>query len=152
MARPLTLEKAAEFEELLAFLEHFDQVGWVPPRNPPPDTRAEVAKVEAQFGKSKAYLGLRQALGDTLEMTSSRSLAWVQEFDAKCRVSGLKTLSEYRVAYWSKYRRVLERGKIANREQFYMTTAIASDMALALAPAEREVLKAMLADYERRAA
>jgi hypothetical protein len=151
MARPLTPEKAAEFEDLLAFLVHFDQVGWVPPRNPPPDTRAEVTKIEAQFGKSKALLGLRQALGDILEMTSSRSLAWVQEFDAKCRSSGLKTLSEYRVAYWSKYRRVLERGKIANREQFYMMTAIASDMALAMAPAEREVLEVLLAEYELRA-
>jgi hypothetical protein len=54
MGRPLTPEKAAEFEDLLRFLEHFDQVGWVPPRNPPPETRAEVARIEAQFGKSKA--------------------------------------------------------------------------------------------------
>ncbi|PKO69050.1 MAG: hypothetical protein CVU22_06540 [Betaproteobacteria bacterium HGW-Betaproteobacteria-16] len=153
MARPLTPEKAAEFEDLLRFHEHFDQVGWVPPRNPPPDTRAEVARIEAQFGKSKALLGLRQALGDILEMTSSRSPAWVQQFDATCRAAGVKTLSECRVVYWSKYRRVLERGKIVNHEQFHMLTAIAiaSDMALPLAPAERELLEAMLEDYERRA-
>jgi hypothetical protein len=152
MGRLLTPEKAAEFEDLLRFLEHFDQVGWVPPRNPPHDTRAEVARIEAQFGKSKALSGLRQALGDTLEMTSSRTPAWVQDFDAKCRAAGVKTLSECRIAYWSKYKRVLERGRIANREQFYMLTSIANDMALPLVPEERKVLEAMLADYERRAA
>jgi hypothetical protein len=152
MGRPLTPEKAAEFEDLLRFLEHFDQVGWVPPRNPPPETRAEVARIEAQFGKSKALSGLRQALGDTLEMTSSRTPAWVQHFDAKCRAAGVKTLSECRIAYWSKYKRVLERGRIANREQFYMMASIANDMALPLVPGERKVLEGMLADYERRAA
>lgn len=152
MARPLTPEKAAEFEDLLRFLVYFDQAGWVPPRSPSCDTRAQVERIEAQFGKSKALSGLRQALGDILEMTASRSLAWVQDFDAKCRAADVKTLSECRVAYWSKYRRVLERGKIANHEQFYMLTAIANNMALPLALDEREVLEAMLADYARRAA
>lgn len=152
MGRPLTPEKAAEFEDLLGFLEHFDRVGWVPPRNPPPDTRAEVTRIEAQFGKSKALAGLRQALGDILDMTSSRTPAWVQDFDAKCRAAGVKTLSECRIAYWSKYRRVLERGRIANREQFYMLTAVANDLALHLVQEERKALEIMLADYERRAA
>lgn len=147
MARSLTPEKEAEFRSLLGFLEHFDQAGWVPPRCPPPDIRSEVSKIEADFGKAKALLGLRQALGDALEMTSSRSADWVQWFDSSCRSAGVKTLSECRIAYWSKYKRVLDRGKISNHQQLNMMTAIASDTALQLTTAEREILEKMLANH-----
>ena len=151
MARALSPEKNAEFEELLAFLTHFDIEGWVPPRDPQPDTRAEIERIVSEYGKSKALMGLRQELNDTLEMTSSRSTEWVKGFDKRCREAGVRTLSEYRVALWSKYRRVLGRGKISNHEQFYMLAAIAADTALTVTSEERAKVESMLANYGQRA-
>lgn len=148
MAKPLTPEKALEFAELLKFLAHFDKAGWIPPRTVDPDIGGEVARMEAQYGKSKALQGLRQSLGDILEMTSSRSLEWVQTFDQKCRAAGIKTISEYRVTYWLKYKRVLEGGRISNLEQFYMVSAVTADLVLPVSAEDRAKLERMLASYE----
>ena len=123
MAKPLSSEKAMEFAELLDFLEHFDKVGWIPPRPFRHDLRADAQSTAEQFGGAAALRGLRQALGDILEVTADRSDEWVRKFDGQCRNAGLKTLSEYRVAQSSKFRRVLTRGKISSLEQFYMLAA-----------------------------
>ena len=150
MAKQLSPEKSAEFDALLGFLAHFDKFGWVPPRTVTPDLRADVAAIEAQHGKSKALVGLRMALGDLLEMTSSRSVDWVTRFDGGCRAARLKTLSEYRVSHWAKYRRVLERGRISNVEQFYMLTAVLADLTLPLSTDDRMKLEEMVMSYGKK--
>lgn len=150
MARPLTPEKTAEFDALLNFLNHFDKVGWMTPRKIGLGICTEVVAIETQYGKSKALSGLRQALADTLEMTSSRSAEWVKTFDQSCRTAGVKSLSEYRIMQWGKYKKLLERGKINNQEQFYMVSAILSDMTLPFDSIDREKLQEMVYGYERK--
>ena len=152
MTKQLSPQHAEEFETLLNFLAYFDKTGWISTRSNTSDIRAETAAIVAQYGNSKALTGLRMALSDTLQMTSTRTAKWVCEFDERCRTAGIKSLSEFRVAYWSKYKRVLVRGKINNHEQFDMVSAVVSDMAIPIPASDRDKLSEMLQSYEQKIA
>src|SRR4051812_10348831 len=120
MQRAMSPKREAEFDELDRFLAHFaTRVMEIDPTKPTHPSNT-LHGIVAQFGKARALAGLRQAIGDSIEMTQDRSAHWVTEFDAECKALGLATLSHLRVRYWSKYKRILKREHIKGETEYYL--------------------------------
>ena len=107
--------------------------------------------IVAEFGKSKALDGLKQATNDIVEELGNRPPEFLAQLDATLRDRGIITFSEVRRRYAAAYRRILKRGKILSETEYYLIRGIVSDFPGQASVAERVALEAMLAEYERHA-
>jgi hypothetical protein len=105
--------------------------------------------IEEKYGFSTAFKGLKQAIGDILEMTSHLDGEGVKTLDGSLMSGGYLTLSALRMRYRSTYSAVLRRGRIRNSTEFYLLNGIASDASLNLPNNERSEIDALLLQYEQ---
>ena len=148
MARSLSPDREREFQELLAFVafytEHVDGV------NPTASFNMEAvcAGIVAQYGKSRALEGLRQATNDIVEDLSGRPADGVAALDEALSAAGLLTASEVRRRYAASYKRIVKRGLIRNDTEYYLINGIVVDLTSAISEEERAALQQLLNAYE----
>jgi len=148
MPRAASEKTEKEYDELNAFLAHFVTKFWgFAPDNPihPAIVGREMV---AQFGKSKALVGLRQAINDVIEDSQDFSPAQVSQLDSELRELGIVTLSELRQRHSRQYRAIRKRGKIKDDSEFYLVKAILEETSPILEPEERESLNEMMRKFE----
>jgi hypothetical protein len=150
MGRPMSPERETEFAELQRFLAHFATRVMGLDRAQSSHPSNALSEIATKFGKSKALDGLRQAIGDCIEMTQDRTRDWVQRFDEECVALGLVTLSQLRVRYWSKYKAILKRGRIKDETEYYLVAGIANDLSAPISAADRAMLERLLRQFEER--
>ena len=150
MGRKMSPEREAEFAELERFLEYFATTVMGIDRAKPSHPSNALVDISAKYGRSQALEGLRQAVGDCIEMTQDRSPTWIQQFDAECTARGLVTLSHLRVRYWAKYKTILKRGRIKNETEYYLVAGLANDLTAPIPASERVSLEQMLNQFEGR--
>ena len=143
-------EREWELEQLLAFLEFYQEHLRKKPSGPTPDRtlRATVERIAGEYGRSKALEGTRQAVNDVLEELADLALESVKVVDEALVAAGLVTLSALRRRYAASYRRVLERGSIKTETEYYLVNGLVVDQASGVSADEREKLKAMVSAYE----
>jgi hypothetical protein len=66
-----------------------------------------------------ARRGLGLALGDVIEDLSGLDTVRVGAVDTALRVEGIITLSEVRARFWTKIRRIFERGAVRSESDYY---------------------------------
>lgn len=147
MARAMSPEKEQEFVELEAFLDFYATavMGIDPANDIHPAT--QLRGIAAQVGKSKALVGLRQAVNDCLEWVEDATPEEISALDSALKSRGIVTFTELMVRKSRKYRAVLKRGRIRNDTEYYIVDAAASDLSIAMPEDERRQLDCMLAGY-----
>jgi hypothetical protein len=95
---------------------------------------------------ANARKGLAMAIGDTIEMTEPLSPADVATIDTALREKGIITLSEVRARFWTKIRRILERGALRGETDYYALRNVVE----ALPEQERAAGWRLLAAYEAK--
>ena len=148
MPRPLSVEREKEFVEILRFLEFFDSSVRGKSQAEVETLESRVSEIAQQLGKSKALVGLRQAVGDCIERTRDRPIAWVVAFDGECRNRGLRTLSSFRVQYWSRYKSVIRNGQLKSLNDYYLVSSLLNDLSIQLPESERHALSKIISAYE----
>lgn len=88
------------------------------------------------------------AVGDIIEMSEGFSAGRVATIDAALEAEGIITLSAVRARFWSRIRRVLERGAIRGERDYYAVRNVVE----ALPEEEQGRAWQMLATFEKRAA
>lgn len=136
-----------EMDDLSAFLGFFFENFMANDASVPPEVHPlKFVRETAVRAPKRALLGLRMAIGDCIESSVHWSVQQVKEADDALRARGIATLSEMRRRYYRRFISILERGKIATEEEYYLVKAIAggssppSDQAL--------VLERLLSEYE----
>ena len=151
MARPMSPEREREYEGLNAYLDFYStHVSGIDPADPIHPTNVG-KRIVAEFGRSKALDGLKQAVNDTVEELSGRPAEFVQRLDAALRERGLLTHSEIRRRYASSYKRILKRGKINTETEYYLVAGILADFSSLATSEERALLEQLESGYEREA-
>jgi hypothetical protein len=89
--------------------------------NLPQDGRP-LAVLEAleRKSKSRALVGLRQAVNDCVDDSLGFGQAEVERLDADLMAAGIITLSELRRRFSKGYAKILKRGRIVNDSEFYL--------------------------------
>jgi hypothetical protein len=95
----------------------------------------------------KALNGLRQAIGDCVEMSFHFDHAEVEKLDSQLRSRGIVTLSELRRRYSKSYAKIMKRGQIKNGTEYYLIRNVLNDPTEKI-PEECELLEKMISDYE----
>lgn len=150
MGRRMSPEREAEFAELERFLEHYATRVFGIDRARPEHPSNALAQIAAKVGRSKALVGLRQAIGDCVESAHENGPEWIRQFDAECAALGIVTLSQLSVRYRAKYKAILKRGRIRNETEYYLITGVASDLTVPIPDEERVELGRLLGDFEKR--
>jgi hypothetical protein len=141
-------ERAKEYDELHAFLDFYaTHVSGIDPTNPIHPTVVG-KRIVAEYGRSKALDGLRQAVNDTVEDLSGQPLEYVQRLDAALHTAGIVTFSEVRRRYASSYKRILKRSKIKNETEYYLIAGVLADSSALASDEERTLLSQLVAQYE----
>ena len=152
MTRPLSHEREREYAELHAYIDAYaTHVMRIDPANPSHPTNVG-KQILANYGKSKALDGLRQAANDTVEQLKGRDLAYVKRMDQLLAKHGTLTFTEICRRYGSSYRRILKRGKIKTETEYYLVAGVLADAASRSSAAERKRLQRMVHEYESAAA
>lgn len=110
-----------------------------------------LASFENRLTFSQCFLGLKQAVGDSLEGVEDWPTQRIMEADESLRRAGAPTLSEMLVARAKSLRKVLRRGKIQNDTEYYLVSAAVSDVSAPRSTEETERFAALLAGYESKA-
>lgn len=97
---------------------------------------------------AKARKGLSMAINDSLEDTDSWPIDAVREFDRILTENGAATLTELRVKYSKKYRKILKKGSIRSEVEYYLIKGIMDGMQEHVPDEELPLLNAMLVEYE----
>jgi hypothetical protein len=151
MARQISVEKEREYAELNAFLDmyatHFMKIDPADPVHPTNVGRRMVAAI----GKSKALVGLRQAVNDAVEDLQDLNHKQVEILDSALRQAGIVTLTELRRRHSRKYKAILKRGSVRNETEYYMVKAVLDDCSESLASEEMEQLGSILLAFEQAA-
>ena len=151
MSRQMSPEREREYAELHAFLDFYStHIFGIDPANPIHPTNVG-KKIVAEFGRSRALDGLKQAANDTIENLSGQSIEYVTQLDAALREKGILTFSEVRRRYASSYKRILKRGKIKTETEYYIIAGVLADFSSVATEEEREILSHLLAHYEQHA-
>jgi hypothetical protein len=154
MPRRMSEAPEREWSELFAFFEYW--VTAVAPvqlaREHPAHPLNYVNALIAKAGRSKAFDGLKQAIGDILEASQDVRGAQLAQLDSKLASQGLLTLSYLRKTYRSKYDAVLKRGVIRNEAEYHLLMGVANDTSTEISIDEREQLDRLLAGFEAGAA
>ena len=144
----MSAEREREYADLGAFLDmyatHFRKIDPADPRHP---TNAGT-RIAAAVGKSKALVGLRQAINDTREDLQVLTPEQVSKLDSLLIDAGIVTLSELRRRYSRQYKAILRRGKIRNDTEYYLVKGISDECADLLNEAEIDQLRSMLLAFE----
>lgn len=148
MPRKMSEEKEMEFDELSMFLEYFcthyegiDRDDKIHPSN-------VLVKIVAEYGKSKALQGLKQAVNDTIEATQDFKEEKISEIDQALSGKGIVTLSSLRQKYWRKYNKVIKQKTIKNETEYYLINGVLSDIACKISGDERNLLNRLITEYE----
>lgn len=94
-----------------------------------------------------ARKGLAMALGDIVEMTAGFPSADVAAIDTALRAEGGITLTEVRARFWTRVRRILEKGTVRGETDYYALRNVVE----ALSEDEQAVGWSLLAAYEEKA-
>jgi hypothetical protein len=148
MPRPMSPEREKEYQELYSYLDFYmTNVNGVAP-----DSHLNLASVSAgiieKYGKSKALVGLRQAVNDTIEDLQRCPKEYIEILDDALRKSGALTASEIRRRYAASYQRVLRRGNIKNETEYHLINGIVVDLTSEVSADERALLQSMLEIFE----
>ena len=147
----MSAEREQEYADLHAYLDYYStHVSGIDPSSPSHPTNAG-KQIVAEFGRSKALDGLRQAVNDTVEELNGRDLAYIEALDSKLRENGLLTVSEVRRRYSSSYRRIVKRGRISSEAEYYLVAGILADSVRSGSETERALLEKLSAQYRRGA-
>ena len=139
----------ADYPTLKAFFvwitDHVRPVGTdLPPEHHPV---AVLERIEAQ-SMAVARKGLGLALGDIIEDLSKLDPRQVRTLDAALQSESIITLSEVRARFWTRIRRILERGVVRGESDYY-----ALRNAVEALPTEEQAAGwGILAAYEQKAA
>jgi hypothetical protein len=95
---------------------------------------------------ARARDGLAMAIGDIIEMSENFSAGQVAAIDAALAAEGIITLSDLRARFWSRVRRLLERGAIRGERDYYALRNVVE----ALPEEEQSRAWQMLAAFEER--
>jgi len=144
-------EREREYAELHAYLHFYStHVSGIDPADPIHPSNVG-KRIVAEYGRSKALDGLKQAVNDTVEELSHQPPDYIQRLDAGLREHGAITFSEIRRRYASSYKRILKRGKIKNETEYYLIVGILADASSLASDQERALLDQLVARYERDA-
>ena len=134
----------AKMKDFLSFYaeRYFDVEGLSPDKQP-------IASLEALEKKSMkmAFNGLHQAINDCVEMSIHIDHTEVEKLDSQLRSRGIVTLSELRRRYSKSYAKIMERGRIKNKAEYYLVCNVLHDPT-EKAPEERKLLEELISDYE----
>jgi hypothetical protein len=148
MPRALSVGAEHEYEELLAYLSFFaTNVMRVEPSSPMHPGNS-IKGIVAQFGKSKALIGLRQATNDTVEQMQAWNAEAIGVLDQALHAANALTASEVRRRYGSSFSKVVKRGSINTETEYHLVTGIVNDLTSQVSAQERLSLEHMLAAYE----
>ena len=119
----------------LTFPENADPLLFLEPR--PGETR------------NQAFLGLKQAIQDSLEDTKEMSVEELKEIDALLKKAGAPSLGEVRGLIWNEIPKIVKRGKIRNDTEFYLINekVVGSNE---FTEEERAILNKLMEEYELR--
>lgn len=141
-------EREKEYQELYAYLDFYmTNVNGIAP-----DSQLNLAAVSVgiieKYGKSKALIGLRQAVNDTIEDLQRCPKEYIEILDDALRKAGALTASEIRRRYAASYQRVLRRGNIKNETEYHLINGIVVDLTSEVSADERALLQSMLEIFE----
>jgi hypothetical protein len=144
-------EREREYSELHAYLDFYStHVSGIDPNDPIHPTNVGI-RIVAEYGRSKALDGLKQAVNDTVEELSDQPPEYVQKLDAALREEGILTFSEIRRRYASSYKRIVKRGVIRTETEYYLIAGVLADYSSLVTYEERALLESLVAQYEQRA-
>jgi hypothetical protein len=123
-------------------------VSGIDPANPIHPTNVG-KRIVAEYGKSKALDGLKQAVNDTVEELVDQPPKYIEKLDASLREAGLLTFSEVRRRYASSYKRILNRGSIRDDTEYYLIAGVLADFTTSADHDERATLGRLVSEYER---
>jgi hypothetical protein len=148
MPRRMSPEREREYAELHAYLDFYStHVSGIDPADPVHPTNVG-KQIVAEYGRSKALDGLKQAVTDIVEALSGKSPEYIERLDAALRASGIITFSEVRRRYASSYKRILKRGKIKTETEYYLVAGVLADASCLATEEERTLLEQLVARYE----
>ncbi len=107
MPRKMSEKKELEFESLSEFIDYFSTNVLEIDQNAGEHPSNSLVGIVDEFGKSKALIGLKQAVNDAIEMTSHWDIEAVRKLDDALHANGIVTLSALRRKYWGRYKRIL---------------------------------------------
>jgi methionine synthase II (cobalamin-independent) len=143
--------RESEYAELHAFIDFVStHVSRIDPDNPIHPTNVG-KRIVAEYGKSKALEGLKQAINDTVEDLGDKPIEFLNALDTALRERQIITFSEVRRRYAASYRRIIKRGQIKTETEYYIVRGILSDFTALTGEDERNALEAMLTSYESEA-
>lgn len=144
----MSLEREEEFNKLSAYMDFFATNVWcIDPAHFSHPTNV-LAQITAKYGKSKALLGLKQAVNDTIEVLNNKSQDYKIQLDVTLKEKGIITFSEIQHRYSLSYKRILKRGVIRTQTEYYLINGIAIDLTNAIADIERSELQRLTDEYE----
>jgi hypothetical protein len=144
----MSAEREREYVELHAFLDYYStHVLEIDPTNPIHPTNVG-KRIVAEYGRSTALEGLKQAVNDTVEHLNDKSAEFVQCMDEKLREQGIVTFSEVRRRYSSSFKRILKRGKLKTETEYYIIAGVLADCSSLASDDERVVLNQLVADFQ----
>lgn len=142
-------EREREYAELLAFVDFIATHVWrIDPADPAHPASAG-RRIVAEFGKAKAFEGLRQAVNDIIEQLADAPVEFQAHLDGALRERGVLSFSEVRRRYAAAYRRIVKRGRIASEREYYLVRGLLADVSSVADEDARRLLEAMLDRYER---
>jgi hypothetical protein len=133
----------AEYQELkkfaLFYLDHFK--GY---------SAAADMEVLEKMSYRKAVQGVRQAVGDVIEMTARVDLAELKKIDDTLKSHNAVTLSEIRKRFSRVYAGIVKRGRIRSDTEYYLVRGIFEDGFDRMANEEQERVGKMIAEFEEK--
>ena len=153
-------ERETEFTELLAFVSFCAPLVFQVNAQVAGQVTAQVSadaehsparaidSIIATYGKSKALVGLRQAVNDIVEETRDWPAGARAALDEGLNVARIITLSEVVRRYAYSYKRILNRGTISIDTAYYLVNGILADQASGISDEERAHLQGLVDAYE----
>jgi len=143
-------QREREYAELHAYLDFYStHVSGIDPTDPIHPTNVG-KQILAEYGRSPALEGLKQAVNDTVEALSHQPIEYIQRLDAALRGRGIITFSEIRRRYASAYKRILKRGVIESETEYYLIAGVVADGSSGASDEERTLLDQLVAQYEQK--
>ncbi len=150
MARQMSSEKEMAFIELSKFLEYYSIAYLNIERSSEIHPSNVLEKIAKEYGRSKAFAGIRQAINDIIENTQDMSPEKISVIDEDLLSHGLVSISTLRKRYWSKYKKLMSRQIIKNETEYYLAVGLLNDMTSGLDADERENLSRMVNSFEEK--
>ncbi|MGL6258562.1 hypothetical protein [Vibrio sp. WXL210] len=151
MARKIATEKELEFDELAAFIEFYSSNVTGLKRDAPVHPSNCLAQGLEMFGKSKVLQGLKQAVNDIIEDSSSLNSEEIISLDKELASNGVVTLSTLRKRYSSAFKKIITRGCINDETEYYLINGLLCDSTGNLPVVEQELLSKLVLEFEKGA-